>query len=345
MRNRTVGATNRWRPFALACIAALGLVTIVGSGGGGGGNCGILFSNTCDFSGLVIGEISTAQVFPQRATVQVGGTATFTVETTGFDKPTYRWRRSSDGGSSYVDIPGATGASFTLAGAQLVDDSTLFRVDVQSASGANSAFGFGQLAVSSMPGVVLQDGEFVPGDWLASAVANPAQGGPSHSETRATTGGNPGAFRSMVYTMTPGPSSLSVFHTFQPASYDPASQGAIHVIDFSADCLRASTSTSGAAVESGLLIEQGGRRYASAFTPFCAWAAWGTLPGNASLRTTDFVLVDGPACGTGESCPDFSATAVPLRFGLTGRVNLSVGSPAGAVVLGIDNWRTTVWRK
>ena len=309
MRDRSVGATNRWRAFALACITVLGLVTIVGSGGGGGGNCGILLSNTCDFSGLSIGDISTAQVFPQRTTVQVGGSATFTVETTGIDKPTYRWRRSSNGGSSYVDIAGATGASFTLAGAQLVDDGALFRVDVQSPNGANAAFGFGQLAVSSMPGVVFQDGEFVPGDWLASVLANPAQGGPSHTETHAATGGNPGAFRSMAYTMTPGPSSLSVFHAFQPASYDPASQGAIHVIDFTAECISAATSTSSAAVESGLLIEQGARRYASAFTPFCAWTAWGPLPGNASLRAADFVRVDGPACGMGESCPDFSVEA------------------------------------
>ncbi len=50
-----------------------------------------------------------------------------------------------------------------------------------------------------------------------------------------------------------------------------------------------------------------------------------------SLRASDFVQLDGPACGSGPSCPDFSSSGAPLRFGFERRVGPQAGVPAGAI--------------
>jgi hypothetical protein len=56
-------------------------------------------------------------------------------------------------------------------------------------------------------------------------------------------------------------------------------------------------------------------------------------------------MFSGPPCGTNEKCPDFSATATPLRFGFVTQLGLAAGSPAGFLEQGIDNWKVTVWRR
>jgi hypothetical protein len=63
-----------------------------------------------------------------------------------------------------------------------------------------------------------------------------------------------------------------------------------------------------------------------------------------SLQAGDFTQVDGPACGSGPPCPDFSAAGAPLRFGFERRVGLPAGLAAGSIEHGIDNWRFSVWR-
>jgi glucose/arabinose dehydrogenase len=67
---------------------------------------------------------------PQPVTVPVGGSATFTVAATGSAPLAYRWQR--DG----VDIPGATGSSYTLANAQVADSGARFRAVVSNAAGS-----------------------------------------------------------------------------------------------------------------------------------------------------------------------------------------------------------------
>jgi hypothetical protein len=67
--------------------------------------------------------------------------------------------------------------------------------------------------VSSLPAVVFEDGKFQAADWSTSAIADPAQNGPTHAEDRSATGGLPGAFHHMVHKRTAGPSSLRVFNT------------------------------------------------------------------------------------------------------------------------------------
>jgi hypothetical protein len=58
--------------------------------------------------------------------------------------------------------------------------------------------------------------------------------------------------------------------------------------------------------------------------------------------TADFALLDGTACSAGGGCPDFSAGAAPLRFGL---LVVITSYPAEAAAYGIDSWQLRIWRR
>ncbi len=82
------------------------------------------------------GSAPTISTQPTAATVPVGQPATFSVGASGTLPLSYQWQRNT------VDISGATGTSYTLAAAQLVDDGALFRCVVTNAFGtatSNSA--------------------------------------------------------------------------------------------------------------------------------------------------------------------------------------------------------------
>jgi hypothetical protein len=285
----------------------------------------------------------SASVFPTRLIVQAGGTAVFNADTTA-QQPSYQWQRSADGGKTYVDIGGATGSVLTLANVPLTDDGTTLRVQVHSqADGANVA-AITDLLVSSRPALVYTDGEFLNANWQVDATVSPLLNGPLYTVDRAVAGGHPDAYRAMVHTLTPGPSSLKVFHLALAATYDPASQGAIHAIDYAEDCIRQPESTPNYRVQSFLLVEQAGRRYLGAGAD-CTSAGWTAVQKPASLNASALVLIQGPACAAGVSCPDFSAGGATLRFGFIRQALLSDGVAAGTVVHGIDNWRVSVWRR
>lgn len=334
------------RRIALAGVAALGLLAINGCGGGGGAPECSFFSNVCNPVINPPPATPAVTIYPLRLTAQAGASATFTAQTSGIDQPTFQWQRSADGGANFTDLAGATTATYTLARVQFADDGAVLRVNVRS-SGGNTVLASsnaGTLRVSSMPAVVFTDGEFDPADWSVIAIADPAQNGPTHNEDRSTTGGLPGAFRHMVHTMTTGPSSLRVFNTKASAIYAPQALGAIHAIDYAEDCNRLSATSSSIDVVSYPMIEQAGRRYVSSHGRGCLSLWVNNFNQLASLVVTDFVQVDGPACGTGASCPDFSTGGAPLRFGFERRVSLQVGLPAGSIEHGIDNWTISVWR-
>lgn len=334
--------SSPWRrACAVVAVTVLGLLGIVGSGSVDAPECSF-FSNTCNPVIGPIDPIAIAAVAPARLSVQAGSTAAFSASS-NLSAASYQWQRSSDGGQNFVDIAGATASVYTLSNVQLSDDAVVFRVRVQG--GSSTATATGRLAVSALPGVVYEDIDFQAAGWAVTAIAEPAQGGPTHSEERLPAGGNPGAYRSMVHAMTAGPSVLRVFHASLAASYDPAAQGAINVIDYREDCIRQGTGTSTSNVQITPLLEQGGRRYVTRGTPLCVLQPWTSITGFVSLGAADFVQVDGPACQAGASCPDFAATAGPLRFGFTRRVELPAGQTAGTVVHGIDNWKVTVWRR
>jgi glucose/arabinose dehydrogenase len=76
------------------------------------------------------GTAPSIATHPQPVTVTAGGDATFTVSASGSAPLSYRWQR--DG----VDIPGATGASYTLPGATAGDSGARFRAVVTNALGS-----------------------------------------------------------------------------------------------------------------------------------------------------------------------------------------------------------------
>ena len=332
---------TRWtRGLVLAFIVTAGWVSIVGSGGGYTDPICAAYPDAC-------GPLPpTVTITPERATVQVGGNQTFTAQPTGFANPTYLWQRSSNGGRTFVDIGGATGASYTLSGANLGDDATVFHVIVW-ANGSNGplAEASSRLAVSPSPGMVFQDGEFAPANWQVTAISSPPNNGATHTEERSADGGNPAAFRRMTHTFPANQQSLGVMNLSASALYEPAVSGAILTIDYSEDCALFSAGNPTFQVYPALLIEQAGRRYRSAlssvFASACTSPSWTTMRKDASLAAADFELLDGPACGAAQACPDFSASAPPIRLGFV-RFAAANTTPT---VHGIDNWRVTVWRR
>jgi hypothetical protein len=327
------------RALLVASISLLGVVMIVGSGGGS------LGFPPCE-SKTVCGDDPTppgpaAAMSPTWYTALVGSPASFTVTTfrvTG--TLTYQWHRSSDGGTSFIEIPGATSATYSIPSVNLADDKTVFRADVRI-NGVPTFSMAAFLAVSSVPGVVLQDDEFLAASWLASPVPGDTGAVPVHLEESPATGGNPGPFRKMTFQVPAGNGNARVFYSSLPSTYDPATQGAVYVIDYSEDCIDLVPGFPGSSL-SNLVIEQGGRRFLSNTFDGCNATTWRTGVNRASLARGDFRLFDGPACAAGETCPDFSASAAPMRFGYW---RMSVGDPGASIAHGIDNWKVTVWKR
>jgi hypothetical protein len=330
---------GRWRTAALIAIIMLGLGSIVGSGGGvegcfAPGPCAGDFPN----------EPAQPTVTPADVAIQVGGSATFSADAPSFANPSYQWLRKRQG-SSLTPITGATAATYTLAGAQLIDDGSTFSVDVLGTFEGKLVQGRSTpsaLAVSSMPPVVFQDSEFAPADWVAGAIVQPLVGGPTHDEQQVVAGGNPGAYRQVTLSMPGGNSLLTAFSTYQGAAYDPVAQGPVYLIEFAEDCI-ALPGVLG--VGPKLLMAQDGRRYAAGAGGFCdaTWRRQAFL--HAVFAPGDFFQVDGPTCAAGAVCPDFSANGKPMTFGV---VNFNQGSPgfAGASGgFGVDNWVVKVWRR
>jgi hypothetical protein len=318
-------------------VVALGVLAIVGSG-------------NVDIS-LGLGQPGNppggtnldVQVLPNRPTVQAGTIVGFSATVGQATAPlAYQWRR--DG----VDIAGATGPSYTLGGAQLGDDGALFQVAVKDSLGVSGIAGT-VLLVSPLPAIVFQDGDFPVSNWSVSATAQPTESGPTHAESQAADGGNPGPYRSVTFQLTPGPSSLRLFHFALDATYNPATQGAIYTIDFAEECSRLSSSTETTFIElnQSPLFEQAGRTYQPVNWPgyYCQPGSTGWIGMRIGSVTEDQFVFSGPPCGAGEKCPDFSATAAPLRFGFVTLAALGPGTPASVLVQGIDNWKVTVWRK
>ena len=307
------------------------------------GNAGPLLAD-CPPGMVCYGPVAPVPVAtPEYVTTQVGSPVTFHAVTLNVSTPglTYQWARSSDAGAHYTEIPGATTDTLTLAAPNLADDATDFRVTA-SESGLSGA-AVTHLAVSASPGVVFQDGEFALADWVATPLADGSVPAPIEAEQAPATGGFPGAYRSMAMQFAPTFNQGSVVHASLPSTWDPSTQGAVHVIDYAEDGI-AQTSTAVRHAEAAMLLEQAGRRYVSDPRNSFHYAsvAWSVSLASASLRAQDFHLIDGPACGAGESCPDFSSAGASMRFGYWRRC---VSTTDTSFTNGIDNWKVTVWKR
>jgi hypothetical protein len=342
MRNDiAAGRGARLRTAALQFVVAVfGLASIVGSGGGAG------FPDTIcdtypDSCAPPPPPPPALRVDPASVTVQVGSPVSFTaVVVHGTGTYSYQWQRSSDGGMTFANIPGANATTYSIASVNLADNGAVFlALAWQGDSAALQAKT--HLAVSATPGIVFTDGEFVTADWTAQPAIVGGYPSFTHAEVQVAADGNPGAYRKMTVQVAPASSVSNVTHLSLASTYDPSVLGAIRVIDYAEDCMLFSASEFGY-VESGAFIEQNGRRYLSDKSlNACSRAGWASAA-LRSLRQQDFYLFDGPACNVGESCPDFSATGAPLGFGYVRR---SYGSQGETIQHGIDNWSVTVWRR
>ena len=86
---------------------------------------------------------------PQAVSVFEGDDATFTVVATGSNLA-YQWRRDA------VDIPGATGTSYTLSGATLADDGSLFQVVVSNSAGSVASAAVALSVAPAAPVIIQQ---------------------------------------------------------------------------------------------------------------------------------------------------------------------------------------------
>lgn len=327
----------QWRRIAQAAVIAIGVVTIVGSGGGAIG-----FPEGTPSVGTppLLPASPGVAISPVAPTVQAGTIVRF--EATVFDAAppvTFQWRR--DG----VDIAGATASVYQLGGAQLGDDGARFSAVAQAANGV--AVATVTLRVSPLPAVDFQDSEFDPAHWTVTATAQPAQDGPTHAESQAIDGGNPGAFRLVTNAMSAGTSSLEIVHTATAAVYEPARQGAIYTIDLAGDCSVVGRTT-GVAPHDPILrltFEQAGRTYQPReWAAYCGTGYW-SLHRYWSVTENTFTILAGPPCNAGERCPDFSGSALPLRFGFVTVVSTASASLPGSLLLGVDNWKISIWRR
>lgn len=325
------------RRVPLLAVAVAGIVTIVGSGGAL--DIGCVFPPCTKPSPSV-------EVEPTRLTTSVGGSVVFQAVSSNVSNPSYQWCRRPPGSQTCTEIPGATGETYTAAGLNLADDRARYHAILITGSAKIRSSSSGEVSVSPWPGVVFQDGEFQASDWSAAAIASLTGTGVSYTVTRPTGGGNPGAFRSVQYEISAaGVGTVAVSHLAVGAIYDPAVQGAIYAIDFTEDCV----------VEAGdhnytmPMIQQAGRT----FVPFgwqprtCTSSQWSAVAPRFSLVAAEFSVINSPPCGTGETCPDFSASGAPITLGLVSGARVSYPDvlPIGTASHGFDNWRATVWRK
>jgi alpha-tubulin suppressor-like RCC1 family protein len=84
-------------------------------------------------SALLVPKISLA---PVSVSVQAPDAARFSVRADSVLTPLYQWQMSSDGGTTYSDLPGATNAVYTITATQTTDSGRLFRARVYNAGGS-----------------------------------------------------------------------------------------------------------------------------------------------------------------------------------------------------------------
>lgn len=332
----------RWRLAAQFAVAAAGVVTLVGSGGG--------FPQICfDCIGPPSPWPPWVFVTPERVTLQVGQTATFTARVVPFGAgaaPVLQWCRQVPGAASCQAIPGAVSDTYTLPSATLADDGVRLRVSATDANG--TGFAAVQLAVTASAGAVFTDTEFAPGAWTAVTSVVPAGLDGRVEVASAASGGNPGAHLAATFRLPAPGGRLSAF--VSPASgaeFDPAARGAVYVIDFALDCTRLAWEGSSQVPSVRPVIEQGGRRFepnrgTATGLAYCG-PDWQATPSAISLAATEFVQVDGPACPSAQACPDFSAQAPPIRLGFQAELEVTGLTGPATVLQGFDNWRVTIW--
>jgi LPXTG-motif cell wall-anchored protein len=75
---------------------------------------------------------------PSSDTTDDGSTATFTAAATGYPTPTVQWQKSTNGGTSFADIDGATSTSYTTPTLTPADDANEYRAVFTNSAGSDT---------------------------------------------------------------------------------------------------------------------------------------------------------------------------------------------------------------
>ena len=177
--------------------------------------------------------------------------------------------------------------------------------------------------------VVIEDRFNLDAGWTTTAVPNNANS--SSVVAFQATGGNAGGYRQMQHLFT-GAGSITVYHNYVAMTYDPSTQGAIDLFNYSEDEIELNPPFVGAAVGAGISFTQGGipnlvllRPPAGAFTN----TVWETTT-RMDLDKSDFPGLN------------FTSTGGPITFGYY-RANTN-NAGALTVTHGIDNWKVEICR-
>ena len=127
---------------------------------------------------------------PQNKKVTAGENAEFSVTaTTGSETPTYQWQQSTDSGSNWTDISGATSASYTTDATTTSMSGYQYRCVVKSASGVSVISQAATLTVKALPE---PEPEPTPPPYIPPTYAvttpDPANGTVTVSPSRASSG-------------------------------------------------------------------------------------------------------------------------------------------------------------
>ena len=182
------------------------------------------------------------------------------------------------------------------------------------------------------------DGDFSDAGWTLE----PLFGGNTGSVTTAqlTAGGNPGSARRVALSPaaapSPGTTSSAVALLWRnEATHDPRSQGAITGIDFSQDH-RAAPGPQFLA----LAVKQDGKYFFSA-SRYADSQSW-TRFTEGDLTPASFYRTPADLSTQYAEGPDFSATGLPMQFGLYRGASTGYGGAGYTTVADVDNWMVNV---
>jgi hypothetical protein len=102
---------------------------------------------------LTVNTAPTATGHPADQTATEGGDASFTVAFSGRPTPTVQWQVSTDGGTTYADVPGATSTTLSLADVTAARHGSRYRARGSNSVAANVASNAAILTVNTAPAV------------------------------------------------------------------------------------------------------------------------------------------------------------------------------------------------
>jgi hypothetical protein len=110
-------------------------------------------TDTTEVATLSVAATAPVVTDPAAAGVGSGGDASFTVSAAGDPTPTLQWQTSSDAGTTWTLVPGATGTTLTLPGVTTADSGRLVRAVATNEAGTDTSESAALTVSASLPTV------------------------------------------------------------------------------------------------------------------------------------------------------------------------------------------------